>query len=88
MVGEDLEPVFIEDLVRFGEDRGIEKGIEKGIAVGLAVAREALFELAHARGIVLTDAEILRIQNETSADVVREWIRRAAAAKSGAEMLG
>jgi hypothetical protein len=36
MAIEGPEPVIIEDLVKFGEDRGLEKGLEQGLERGLA----------------------------------------------------
>lgn len=39
-----IEPVIIEDLVRFGEDRGLEKGLEKGREQGLEKGLSAVFE--------------------------------------------
>jgi hypothetical protein len=35
MASEGLEPVIIEDLVKFGEDRGLEKGLKRGLKKGL-----------------------------------------------------
>ncbi len=35
-----IEPVIIEDLVRFGEDRGLEKGLERGLEKGLVAVCE------------------------------------------------
>jgi hypothetical protein len=35
MASEGLEPVIIEDLVKFGEDMGLQKGLEQGLEQGL-----------------------------------------------------
>ncbi len=42
MASEGLEPVIIEDLVKFGEDRGLEKGLERGLAPLLRQFRRRL----------------------------------------------
>jgi hypothetical protein len=74
----NMEPIIIEDLVKFGEDRGFEKGIEKGIEEGrLEMAREMLLEMLDLRGISVDDSTRARILTEPSMDRLREWCRRA-----------
>jgi hypothetical protein len=74
----NMEPIIIEDLVKFGEDRGFEKGIEKGIEKGrLEMAREMLLATLEIRGIVIDEAARTSILTEPSMDQLREWCRRA-----------
>jgi hypothetical protein len=86
-----MEPIVIEDLVRFGEDRGMEKGIEKGLAQGLkkgrlAMAREALMAVLDARGLTLRPAQRRKVLAETSAERLRALLGRAANARTAAEL--
>ncbi len=60
MASEGLEPVIIEDLVKFGEDRGLERGLERGRAEGEAKGR-AEGEAAGARAAVADLCELLGI---------------------------
>ena len=93
---EKVEPVFIEDLVRFGEDRGVEKGRVEGREEGrvegrqegeLEMARRALRVVCEARGWTLTENERARIEAESSIDELLEWQRRAVTATSIADVL-
>jgi hypothetical protein len=80
MASEGLEPVIIEDLVKFGEDRGIEKGLkrglkkgrEKGLEQGLRVAVADLCELL---GIKLGVARRARLEAMSVAEL--ETLRKA-----------
>lgn len=91
MQAANVEPVVIEDLVRIGEDLGIEKGLEQGRAEGRAegidAAREMLLETLVARGLAPTDAERARIELETSLERLRAWHRAALRAESMAGVL-
>ena len=81
---EKVEPLFIEDLVRFGEDRGLEKGRAQG---ELEMARRALRVVCEARGWPLAEDEHARIDAESSIDTLLEWQRRAVTAASIADVL-
>jgi hypothetical protein len=47
----DLEPIVIEDLVRFGEDRGFEKGLQQGRVQGIEQGRVQGIEQGRVQGI-------------------------------------
>ncbi len=92
----NLEPIVIEDLVKFGQDQGFEQGLERGREEGLergreegsiANARSSLLEVFEARGITLGADERARIDAEPSLDRLRAWFRRALTAASAAEAL-
>jgi hypothetical protein len=78
-----MEPIVIEDLVRFGEDRGMEKGIAKG---RLAMAREALMAVLDARGLSLRPAHRRKVMAETSAERLRALLDRAVKVRTAAEL--
>jgi hypothetical protein len=59
MASAGLEPVIIEDLVKFGEDRGLEQGREQGFERGL---RLAVLDLCELLGVVPTDAQRTRLE--------------------------
>jgi hypothetical protein len=66
MASAGLEPVIIEDLVKFGEDRGLEKGLKKGREEGLAQGLEkglrvAVADLCELLGIKLGAARRARL---------------------------
>jgi hypothetical protein len=89
MQQEELEPPIIEDLVRYGRDRGLHEGIELGVDRGRhQEARAALLELLELRCLDLTDEQRARIESEASLDTLREWRRRAARAASVTEVFG
>ena len=58
-----LEPVVIEDLVKFGEDRGFERGVEQGLEQGLeqGASDERLFIVKQKLGRPLTATEEARL---------------------------
>lgn len=66
MANEGAELIFVEDLVRFGENRGLEKGLEWGLRVVVADLCEAFgIELGATRqteleAMGLADLEALR----------------------------
>jgi len=78
-----MEPVVIEDLVRIGEDLGI----ERGRAEGIEAAREMLLETLAARGLEPTAAERMRFEGESSLDHLRAWHRAALRAESMADVI-
>lgn len=100
-----LEPVIVEDLVRFGMEQGFEEGQEKGREQGreqgrqegrqegreqgrLEMARQALLDVLDALGVALDGEQRARVEAEPSPDRLREWLRRAPAVGSAAELLG
>jgi len=76
-----VEPVIIEDLVRFGVDQGIEQGRAEGRA-------EALLGVLRARGLTPTEAQRDQILACTDIAVLDAWIGRAAVASSVDDVLG
>ena len=76
MKRERVEPLFVEDFVRFGRDEG-----------QLEMARRALMVVLEARGFTVTDTDRARIEAELSAETLLEWQRRAVTAASVAEAL-
>jgi hypothetical protein len=92
-----VEPVIVEELVRYGFDQGIEQGIEKGIEQGIEKGieqgiekglRDAVLAVLEARELTPSAEERRRIELETDADKLRRWIARAAVAGSVDEALG
>ncbi len=72
-----FEPLIIEDLVYFGEDRGLAKGEVKGEVKGLA---KAVLQVAALRGLALTDAQRERVAACADAAVLERWHGRAVTA--------
>lgn len=72
-----FEPLIIEDLVYFGEDRGIAKGEAKGEVKGLA---KALLQLASLRGLALSDAQRELVAACTDPAALERWHARAVTA--------
>jgi len=94
---QELEPPIIEDLVRFGRDRGIETGIEIGRDQGIEIgrdqgrhqeARDNLLEILELRGLTVAAEERARVESETSLEQLRVWLRRAVRAGSVSEVFG
>jgi hypothetical protein len=83
MANEGLEPVIIEDLVKFGEDRGRAEGEARGRAEGEA---RALLAVLEARGLAVSDAERARIVRCADAAQLERWVRRAVTARATAEL--
>jgi hypothetical protein len=86
-----LEPVIIEDLVKFGIDQGFAKGVDQGFARGvaeggLAVARDALLDALSARGFAVDAALRARVAGEGSLEQLRTWLRRAVTADALAQV--
>jgi len=83
----DMEPMVIEDLVKFGEDRGFENGVARGFENGLAsgalsTAKESLVEVLLARGLTVQPDDLRIIEGEQDPTRLRTWLRRAATADS------
>jgi hypothetical protein len=76
----DVEPVIIEDLVRIGEDLGLERG-------QLEMAREELVAVVESHHLALTDEQRARIQAEESLPRLRIWLRAVASATSVDDLL-
>lgn len=76
----NMAPVIIEDLVKYGEDLGIEKGIEKGV-------RASLRQVLAARRIVLTPEQEQRIESCSDLPTLERWLGSAVVALSASEAL-
>jgi hypothetical protein len=79
MQEEGLEPPIIEDLVRYGHERGVERG-------RVQMAREDLLELLSARELPLTAEQRAGIDAESDLARLRGWLRRAAVAGSAGDV--
>jgi hypothetical protein len=78
------EPI-IEDFVKWGEDLGYRRGRRQG---RVEMAREVLFGVLEARRIRTCAADRQRIATEGSVQRLMGWTRRAATARSMADVLG
>jgi hypothetical protein len=74
------EPVVIEDLVKFGEDRGYERG-------QLLLARSALRRVLAVRKLPLSPEGERRIDACTDLDTLSRWHDQAVLAASADEAL-
>ncbi len=74
----DFEPLFIEELVRFGEDRGRGEGLEQGARLG--EAHTLLRQLRLKFGDLSPDTET-RVRSASEADLHR-WVERILTAES------
>lgn len=94
MTEAELEPPIIEDLVRYGRERGWREGVESsrregvelGRQEGVELAREALIDLLAVRGVTMEDADRERIVRETEMDRLRVWLRLAKTVGSAREL--
>ena len=57
-----------------GLQKGTEQGIEQGIEQG---ERDAIFEVLRARGLTPTEDEASRINDSTSLDQIKAWLRKS-----------
>ena len=76
----DMEPIVIEDLVKFGEDLGIARG-------ALENARQALTDVLSARGLTPNQSQLDLIERESSLTRLPSWLRSAATAASSSEAI-
>jgi hypothetical protein len=76
----NMEPVIIEDLVNFGEDRGLEKGHR-------AEARAMLHRVLAVRKLPLSPEQELRIDVCTDLATLHRWHDQAIVAQSADEAL-
>ncbi len=92
----NLEPVIIEDLVKFGEDRGRKKGLAQGRKQGIAEGiekgrreeeREVLRLVFAERKLTLTPEQKQQIDTCTHLETLRRWVKQALSAKSAADAL-
>lgn len=79
-VGNGEEQAYRRGL-RQGIERGLREGFEKGI-------RSTLIEILHSRGIELNALDRRQIAAETSIHRMRQWMRRALAARTAGEVFG
>jgi hypothetical protein len=80
----NLEPVVIEDLVKFGEDRGLKKGLKKGRR---AEERGALRRVLALRKLAVSPEQEQQIDACTDLPTLRRWLDQAIFALSAAEAL-
>ena len=96
----NLEPVVIEDLVKFGEDRGLKKGLKSGLKNGLKQGREqgreqglqeaergTLRRVLALRKLLLSAEQEQQIDACTDLATLRRWHDQAVFASSTAEAL-
>jgi hypothetical protein len=79
-----IEPVIIEDLVRFGEDRGLEKGRQEGLRAG---ERSALRRVLALRKLVPSAEEEQQIDACSDLATLRRWHDQAVVAANATEAL-
>jgi hypothetical protein len=80
----NLEPVIIEDLVKFGEDRGLKKGLKRG---ELRADRSTLCRVLVLRKLELSAEQEHQIAACTDLETLRRWLDQAIFAESAAEAL-
>ena len=84
----NLEPVVIEDLVKFGEDRGIKKGKREGKSEGrLEERRSALRCVLALRKLAPSPEGEQRIEACTDLKTLRRWHDQTVFAETAAEAL-
>jgi hypothetical protein len=88
MAAAGIEPVIIEDLVFFGEDRGEARGLAKGKAEGKAEgAASAVLRVAARRGVSLNESERARVMACTDLPTLEAWLDRAVTATCADDIL-
>jgi hypothetical protein len=80
----NLEPVVIEDLVKFGEDRGLKKGLKRG---RLEEERGTLRRVLVLRKLPLSAEQDRQIDACATLATLRRWLDQAVFALSAAEAL-
>jgi hypothetical protein len=84
----NLEPVVIEDLVKFGEDRGLKKGLKRGRAQGRQEEEcGTLRRVLALRKLPLSAAQDKQIDACADLATLRRWLDQAVFAESAAEAL-
>ena len=84
----NLEPVVIEDLVKFGEDRGLKRGLKKGREEGRQEEeRGTLRRVLALRKLLFGPEQDRRIDACTDLATLRRWHDQAIFAESAAEAL-
>jgi hypothetical protein len=88
----NLEPVVIEDLVKFGEDRGLKRGLKKGREQGLEQGRReeersTLRRVLAVRKLGLSGPQEQQIDACADLATLRRWLDQAILAESAAEAL-
>ncbi len=84
----NLEPVVIEDLVKFGEDRGLKKGLKKGREQGRQEEeRGSLRRVLALRKLPLSAEQEQQIDACADLATLRRWLDQAVFAHSTAEAL-
>ncbi len=87
MEEQGIEPVIIEDLVKFGEDRGEARGLAQGEARGLAQGealglRAGLRAVFASRGLRLTPEQEARLDACADVLTLSRWLAKATTAKT------
>ena len=92
----NMEPVIIEDLVKFGEDRGLRRGLKKGRKEGLregmqegmrAEERRSLRRVLALRKLALCPEQEQQIDACTDIETLRRWLDQAVFAETAADAL-
>jgi hypothetical protein len=92
----NVEPVIIEDLVKFGEDRGLKKGLKRGLKKGIAkgvekgrleAARAGVRRVLRLRGIEIGAKQEQQIDACDDFETLQRWLGQAVIAKSAADAL-
>jgi hypothetical protein len=83
MEEQGIEPVIIEDLVKFGEDRGEARGEARGLAQGEAQGlRAGLRAVFASRGLRLTPEQEARLDACADVLTLSRWLAKATTAKT------
>jgi hypothetical protein len=83
MEEQGIEPVIIEDLVKFGEDRGEARGEARGLSQGEALGlRAGLRAVFASRGLKLTAEQEARIDACADVPTLSRWLTKATTAKT------
>lgn len=80
----NMEPVIIEDLVKFGEDRGLRKGRMQGMR---AEERRSLRRVLSLRKITLSPEQEQQIDACKDIETLRRWLDQAVFAETAADAL-
>lgn len=88
----NMEPVIIEDLVKFGEDRGMKRGLKRGLKKGLEEGmqveeRRSLRRVLALRKVALSPEQESQIDACKDLETLRRWHDQAIFAESAADAL-